>query len=241
MRLVLVAYRWTAAKELALLRLIRGWLDPKMVVLVENFPSPDFQSPNFSMKIGTNQYAEFSGYLEGLDEIDTGPILVLNDTALAHHSSTFWRIQLKKWRTEQNMGIFGDPRHEQFSTEHGVLQYYASWIFWLPSPEDIMQFRAALNQVIDCWDLTFSTSPEYRSFVATYLKGSLFHGWKNAGLRDQKAQDVKIRCIWAEHRLSQTLWDSGVVFQLLSGKHVVAMRGLDRLYSFRRRAQSFLK
>ena len=242
MNVVLVAYRWTPTKEDALRRLIRGWCSDDRVLIVENHPNPNYQSRIGSTVAGTNQFAEFSGYLEGLNKVSLqGPILILNDTALAHHSITFWRIQIRTWMRLGSEGIFGDPRSEQIRTEYGVLRYYASWIFWIPTPNDFEQFRRALEYAISNWDIVFSPNPHYRTFLATYLRGSIFHGWKNAGLRDQKAQDVKIRCIWAEHRLSQTLWSNGVKFEQLTGSHVAAMRGLDRLYSFRRRAQSFLK
>jgi hypothetical protein len=94
--------------------------------------------------------------------------------------------------------------------------------------------------VIRDWDVVFSSNPGYRAFINKYLRGSLFHGWKNSGLRDQKAQDLKIRCIWAEHRLSRIILDKGYSILDLEGPHVVPMRALDRLFSFRRRAQSFL-
>jgi hypothetical protein len=241
MNAVVVAYRWTAAKSGALSRMLDGLIPFESVVVVENHPQPSWDGGPFLVIQGSNRFAEFSGYHEGLNKVESGPVLVLNDTALAHHSITFWRLQINQWMNQVHEGIQGDPRHEQLKTEYGQLTYFASWIFWLPSTHDVDQFNACLLKVFNHWDEVFSPNSKYRSFINTYLRGSLFHGWKNAGLRDQKAQDLKIRCIWAEHRLSKLLIDQGCGVHNLRGPHVFPMRSLDRFFSFRRRVQSFLK
>ena len=240
MNAVVVAYRWSPAKERALIQLTRGLIDPRSVLIVENHQVALPVRSHFVFVRGTNRYAEFSGYLEGLEKQTPGPTLVINDTALIHHSIIFWRAQIAKWIRSTHQGIHGDPRHEQLVIEHGNLSYLASWIFWLPSAAESNALVSALQDVIRDWDVVFSSNPSYRVFINKYLRGSLFHGWKNSGLRDQKAQDLKIRCIWAEHRLSRIILDKGYHILDLKGSHVVPMRALDRLFSFRRRAQSFL-
>ena len=241
MNAVVVAYRWTPVKERALNRLTKGLIDPKSIWVVENHAQTNWTGSQFQVVHGSNRFAEFSGYLEGMELVNPGPTLILNDTALIHHSVSFWKLQILRWQQQAISGIYGDPRREDFQIEHGGLSYYASWIFWVSSANAFDQLRASLQYAVERWDQVFSTDPNYRAFINRYLRGSLLHGWKNAGLRDQKAQDLKIRCIWAEHRLSRVLQDQGYQLHDLSGGHIIPMRGLDRLYSFRRRAQSFLR
>lgn len=241
MNAVVVAYRWSPVKERALNRLTKGLINPKSILVVENHAETKWPGSLFHVVRGSNRFAEFSGYLEGMERINPGPTLILNDTALMHHSITFWKIQILRWQQQAISGIYGDPRREDFHTEHGSLSYYASWIFWVPSAKEFNGLQISLQYAVEKWDQVFSVDPSYRAFINRYLRGSLLHGWKNAGLRDQKAQDLKIRCIWAEHRLSRVLLDQGYQLHNLSGGHIILMRGLDRIYSFRRRAQSFLR
>lgn len=242
MNLILVAYRWNRHKS----RNLQKWVDrlPSIgeVLVIENHPELDFEDPHFKVLTGSNRYAEFSGYLEGLEQLNDhqNPCLILNDTALVHHSQPLWCTQVDLWLQSRCTQIMGDPRVEPIATEKGPLVYYASWIFYLPNETSIKDFAQALRDVAQLWDQAHSRFSEYRSFINRYLKGSLFHGWKNAGLRDQKATDLKIRCIWAEHRLSQILQESGHRMQALTLGAAPALRLVDRFYSFRRRVQNFL-
>ena len=242
MNLVLVAYRWNQQKSQALTEWINHLPEVGRVVVVNNHDEVSFEDPKYSVVSGCNRFAEFSGYQEGLEilnDVQT-PCLILNDTALAHHSQSLWCSQVAQWNFERSQSILGDPRHEPIHTEHGPLSYYASWIFWLPTFESIKVFTSALVEVTEKWDEAYSKSRAYRTFINRYLKGSLFHGWKNAGLRDQKATDLKIRCIWAEHRLSLILRIQGNQIAALSTNQAPILRAIDRFYSFRRRVQNFM-
>lgn len=242
MNLVLVAYRWNQQKSQALTEWIHHLPEVETVVVIDNYSEVSFNDPNYSVVLGSNRFAEFSGYQEGLsylNDIHT-PCLILNDTALAHHSQSLWCSQVVQWSTEGGDSVLGDPRREPIDTEHGTLSYYASWIFWLPTRQSIEDFASALAQVTEKWDEAYSKSRSYRTFINRYLKGSLFHGWKNAGLRDQKATDLKIRCIWAEHRLSLLHKAQGYHIMALSTNRAPILRAIDRFYSFRRRVQNFM-
>ena len=91
MNAVVVAYRWTPVKERALNRLTKGLIDPKSIWVVENHAQTNWTGSQFQVVHGSNRFAEFSGYLEGMELVNPGPTLILNDTALIHHSVTFWK------------------------------------------------------------------------------------------------------------------------------------------------------
>lgn len=242
MNLVLVAYRWNQQKSQALTEWINHLPEVRRIVVVNNHNEASWNDSKYSVVFGTNRFAEFSGYQEGLEilnDVQT-TCLILNDTALAHHSQLLWCSQVAQWNFDSSQSILGDPRHEPIHTEHGPLSYYASWIFWLPTRESIKVFTSALIEVTEKWDDSYSKSRAYRTFINRYLKGSLFHGWKNAGLSDQKATDLKIRCIWAEHRLSLILKMQGNQIAALSTNQAPILRAIDRFYSFRRRVQNFM-
>jgi len=241
MNIILVAYRWNSAKSRALDQWIRALPPADEVIVIENAPDGTLPASNYHIVRGSNIFAEFSGYSEALKKLrrPDQPCLILNDTALAHHTRILWCLQIRHWIQWNRTGIFGDPRKEQLVTEFGQLTYYASWIFWLPSAQSLQVFSDGLDHVMAHWDLRFSANSGYRNFLNRYLKGSIFHGWKNAGLKDQKATDLKIRCIWAEHRLSEFI-QRDYPLQPLNIFGSAALRLLDRGYSFRRRTQSFL-
>ena len=117
MNAVVVAYRWSPVKERALNRLTKGLIDPKSILVVENHRQTNWKGSQFHVVYGSNRFAEFSGYLEGMEHVNSGPTLIINDTALMHHSVTFWKMQILRWQQLAISGIHGDPRREDFQTD----------------------------------------------------------------------------------------------------------------------------
>jgi hypothetical protein len=153
---------------------------------------------------GSNIHAEFSGYLEGFDQLPkVGPLIVANDTLLTHRATRAWLELLQRPDLPIDR-IFGDFRLQDL--EEVQLPMLASWLFYLHGDAQRAQFEVALKHVTELWGAP-PFGERYQEVVANYLKGGLLHGWIHAGRRSLEAVHLKRDCIYAEHRLSQLLGD----------------------------------
>ena len=198
--LLLVAYGWSPAKEARLRAFCQDFVPRDRVLVLRNDQDPTQGS--FRELRGSNRYAEFSGYLEGLAEMpQDGPLIVANDTLLTHRATSAWKHLLSHPELP-NDRIFGDFRLQ--SLDEVQLPMLASWLFYLPIGMQRYAFEFVVQVVTDDWGNP-PFGPRYQAVVEKYLRGGLLSGWIHAGRRDPEAIELKRNCIYAEHRLSLLL------------------------------------
>lgn len=201
--LLLVAYGWSPKKAVRLAEFCRDFIPLDQVLVVRN----DQGGPDSGYREvrGSNIYAEFSGYIEGLRSSNfEGPLIVANDTLLTHRATRAWRKLLQNFELPVNH-IFGDFRMQDL--DEVQLPMLASWLFYLPGATHRVQFQQALNDVAEHWGQS-PYGASYQAVVDRYLQGGWFRGWIHAGRRCPEDVALKRNCIYAEHRLSILLGDA---------------------------------
>jgi hypothetical protein len=209
------------------------WGQPKLVI--DNRP----QSVLGDVQ-GSNAQFEFSGYLEGLDAMleRHGPqarIFVFNDSLFSHHSPRRWADFLRGFVPKNGPGVYGDSRTEPILIDGKPLVHLASWMFILEGSAGQSAFREALVHSIDHFDQD-PDWPGYASFLEHYYAPSRRWGGYTQQLSPQDLAR-KVRCSWAEHRLSRHLQNQGMM-QPFNGVYYQALHAVDRLLSASKRLRS---
>jgi hypothetical protein len=209
------------------------WGQPKLTV--DNRPHTVFADVQ-----GSNAQFEFSGYLEGLDALlaKHGPqsrILVFNDSLFSHHSARRWAEFLKNYEPRRGPGVYGDPRLEPVEVDGRPLRYLASWMFLLEGSAGQDAFRAALQHALTHFDQA-PEWPGYREFLAHYYAPSRRWGGYTQALRPEDLER-KMRCSWAEHRLSLHLQQQHLMFPF-EGWAYRSLHTVDRALSAYKRLKS---
>jgi hypothetical protein len=209
------------------------WGQPKMAV--DNRPNTVFAEVQ-----GSNTHYEFSGYLEGLDALlaKHGPqsrIIVVNDSLFSHHSARRWAEFLQHYVPHRGPGVYGDPRLEPVEVEGRPLRHLASWMFLLEGQVGQDAFRAALQHALQYFDEA-PEWPGYGEFLDRYYAPSRRWGGYTQAL-DAEALQRKMRCSWAEHRLSLHLQQHGMMFPF-EGLHYRSIHAVDRALSALKRLKS---
>ena len=202
------------------------WGQPKLTV--DNRPNTVFAEVQ-----GSNEHFEFSGYLEGLEALleKHGPqsrIFVFNDSLFSHHSARRWAEFLKNYVPEHGPGVYGDPRTESLMVNGSPLRYLASWVFILEGQVGQQAFKDALLQVLKNFNET-PTWPGYAEFLDHYYAtGRRFGGYTQSLSGEDRER--KLRCSWAEHRLSLLLAEQQMLHPF-TGLHYRALHQFDRVLS----------
>lgn len=209
------------------------WGQPKLAV--DNRPDTVFAEVQ-----GSNAQFEFSGYLEGLDALVAkhGPqarILVFNDSLFSHHSARRWAEFLKNYEPRRGPGVYGDARLEPVHVDGRPLRHLASWMFLLEGSAGQEAFRAALLHALKHFDQA-PEWPGYREFLAHYYAPSRRWGGYTQALSPEDLER-KMRCSWAEHRLSLHLQEQGCMFPF-GGVHYRALHAMDRALSALKRLKN---
>ncbi len=202
------------------------WGQPKLTV--DNRPDTVFAEVQ-----GSNAQFEFSGYLEGLDALleRHGPqarILVFNDSLFSHHSRRRWAEFLRDYVPNRGPGVYGDSRTEPLTVEGRPLHYLASWMFVLEGEVGQQAFRAALTEVISTFDEA-PRWPGYDRFLAHYYAPNRRWGGYTQPMSPED-RERKLRCSWAEHRLSLRLAQQGMMHPF-EGLRYRGLHQLDRVLS----------
>ncbi|MDP4741900.1 MAG: hypothetical protein NWR91_00425 [Schleiferiaceae bacterium] len=182
---------------------------------------------------GSNLHYEFSGYLEGLDALiekygTQARIFVFNDSLFSHHSARRWAEFLKDYVPRRGPGVYGDPRLEPVHVDGKPLHHLASWMFLLEGSNGQQAFREALQHALQHFD----ESPEwpgYSEFLAHYYAPSRRWGGYTQALSPQDLER-KMRCSWAEHRLSLHLQQQGMMYSF-TGLRYQGVHAVDRALS----------
>jgi hypothetical protein len=202
------------------------WGQPKLTV--DNRPNTVFAEVQ-----GSNEHFEFSGYLEGLEALieKYGPqsrIFVFNDSLFSHHSARRWAEFLKNYVPEHGPGVYGDPRTESLMVNGSPLRYLASWVFILEGQVGQQAFKDALLQVLKNFNEA-PTWPGYAEFLDHYYAtGRRFGGYTQSLSGEDRER--KLRCSWAEHRLSLLLAEQQMLHPF-TGLHYRALHQFDRVLS----------
>jgi hypothetical protein len=180
------------------------------VHIVNNKSGDSFGTP------GSNDYFEFSGYLELVKSMRTeGPYIIANDTWFKTHHSTLWSRLLRNFlKTDVRKDcVFGDIRTESSAFVEKPSPYLSSWIFYIPNKAVLMQFQACLERAIaTAKDANFSR--QYLDYVAGWLKPkNRFYGW-HIQSSSEAIVSRKRTCIYIEHQLNGELRKAG--FELIS-------------------------
>lgn len=209
------------------------WGQPKLTV--DNRPQTVIADVQ-----GSNAQFEFSGYLEGLDALVAkhGPqsrILVFNDSLFSHHSARRWAEFLKNYEPRRGPGVYGDPRLEPVEVDGRPLRHLASWMFLLEGSAGQDAFRAALQHALTHFNEA-PTWPGYDQFLAHYYAPSRRWGGYTQALRPEDLER-KMRCSWAEHRLSLHLQQQHLMFPF-EGWAYRSLHTVDRALSAYKRLKN---
>lgn len=236
MACLLLAYGHNADKEgqwMKFTQLLGTWGQPKLVVdNRQNTVVADFQ--------GSNRHFEFSGYFEGLNALiqQFGPqsrIFVLNDSVFSHHSTRRWAQFLNQYIPRKGPGVYGDLRTETIRVHGQPLKYLASWIFLLEGQVGQKAFFDALEYALQHFDQA-PDWPGYNEFLEHYYEPSRRWGGYTQALSPDDLER-KVRCSWAEHRLSLHLQQQGMMFPF-EGLHYRSIHAVDRALSAIKRLKS---
>ena len=176
------------------------------VHIVNNKSGDTFGTP------GSNNYFEFSGYLELVKSMHTdGPYIIANDTWFKTHHSALWRRLLRNFlKTDvRKVCVFGDIRREPSEFAEKPSPYLSSWIFYIPN-------RLVLQQFQDCLERAIAISREanfsrgYLDYVAGWLQPkNRLYGWHKPSA-DTSVLERKRNCIYIEHQLNAELLSAGL-------------------------------
>jgi len=233
---LLLAYGHSADQEGRWMRFTQQlgrWGQPKIVV--DNRPDTFFAEVQ-----GSNAQFEFSGYLEGLDALiaQHGPqarIFVFNDSLWSHHSPRRWAEFLRNYEPRRGPGVYGDPRLEPINIDQNPLRHLASWMFLLEGSTGQQAFRQALQHALQHFDQA-PDWPGYDEFLAHYYAPSRRWGGYTQALSPEDLER-KMRCSWAEHRLSLHLQQQGMMHPF-EGLHYQGLHAVDRALSAIKRLKS---
>lgn len=233
---LLLAYGHNADQEgrwVKFTHLLGKWGQPRLVV--DNRPNNVLADVQ-----GSNRKFEFSGYLEGLNTLNQkcGPqarIFVFNDSLFSHHSSRRWAQFLNQYVPRSGPGVYGDPRIEPILAHGQPLKYLASWMFLLEGSTGQQAFREALEYALRHFDDS-PDWPGYDEFLAHYYAPSRRWGGYTQALSLEDLER-KMRCSWAEHRLSLHLQEQGMMYPF-EGLHYQGLHAVDRTLSAIKRLKS---
>ncbi len=208
------------------LQRLRSWassLGSQRTLIVENKKGA---APKGVLQ-GDNTFSEFSAYLQlcGLFA-GPGPYIIINDTLVRTHWAFGWAALSRKILA-QNLDantIIGDIRHDGDNIPGKPSVYFASWIFFIPSRNELEAFAKALKQALNHPD----TLPEaYNLWLDRWLNpNSLSGGWHRRAGEAEKQR--KRFCIITEHRLSLMLPVHGLNM-VSAGRYSTALYALIRL------------
>lgn len=226
---VLLAYGHSADKDVRWMRFAQQlghWGQPK--IEVDNRPNTVLAQVQ-----GSNAQFEFSGYLEGLEALfeKHGPqsrVFVFNDSLFSHHSTRRWADFLKNFVPNHGPGVYGDPRTESLMLDGRPLHYLASWVFVLEGQVGQQAFMDALKHVIATFNEA-PTWPGYTEFLEHYYAPNRRWGGYTQSLTPE-GKERKLRCSWAEHRLSRVLAEQGMLHPF-TGLHYRTLHQFDRVLS----------
>ena len=232
---ILVAYDFDDRKQKlwdAFLK--RSGLIHSKNIVIDNCPKEN------SMAIrGSNEFYEFSGYIEGLEKVgskDLDKIFLFNDTLFEHHANNMWANFFKNIIPGKE-GIYGDGRIEPVLWEGSPLKILASWHFLLSGKVSIIDFSKTLKDILVDFDKPLVIDDAYNLYREKYLSGGIFHGYSLSGKLNKEDSQRKKRCIDTEHRLGRELEKKGKMI-FYSGFQYQFIHLLDRYLSFHRRFKS---
>ena len=192
--------------------------------IVNNKSGDSFGTP------GSNDYFEFSGYLELVKSMRTeGPYIIANDTWFKTHHSALWGRLLRNFfkADVRKDCVFGDIRTEASAFVEKPSPYLSSWIFYIPNKAVLTQFQACLERaIVTAREANFSR--QYLDYVAGWLQPkNRLYGWHMPSA-DTCVLERKRNSIYIEHQLNAELLNAG--FDLVSlGHHQKGLYGLLRL------------
>ena len=234
---ILVAYDFDHRKQkLWNVFLKRSGLINSKHVVIDNCPKENSMAPR-----GSNEFYEFSGYLEGLEKVgskDLDKIFLFNDTLFEHHATNMWANFFKNVSFERD-GIYGDGRIEPILWNDKPLKILASWHFLLVGKASIKAFTKIQKDVLADFDEPFFIDDAYELYREKFLSGGIFNGYSLSGKLNKEDSLKKKRCIDTEHRLGRALDKAGKMI-FYSGFQYHFIHLVDRYLSFRRRFKSRL-
>jgi hypothetical protein len=205
-------------------------------IVIDNFPEENDKSNR-----GSNEFYEFSGYVEGIEALgsnDLDRIFIFNDTLFEHHANTMWAYLFKNISPKKD-GIYGDGRIEPVLWDGKPLRILASWHFLLKGKSSIRGFKELLEDVLVDFDKPLVIDDAYKSYREKYLSGGIFNGYSLSGKLNNEDSLRKKRCIDTEHRLGRELEKKGKMI-FYSGFQYRLIHLMDRYLSFHRRFKSIL-
>ncbi len=202
------------------------------VHIVNNKRGDGFGTP------GSNDYFEFSGYLELVKSMHTeGPYIMANDTWFKTHHSALWIRLLRNFLKAdvRKDCVFGDIRTEASAFVEKPSPYLSSWIFYIPNKAVLMQFQACLERaIVTAGEANFSR--QYIDYGGGWLQPkNRLYGWHMPSA-DAYILERKRTCIYIEHQLNAELLNAGLDLVSL-GQH---QKGLYRLLRLIDRLQTRL-
>jgi hypothetical protein len=210
---------------------LKKWLEnipTSFVHIVNNYPNR--ASPQEIQ--GHNKYQDIGAYPLLISQFKSkGPYLIINDTLFVNHSPTLWKIAIKYWMKcpypDKNT-IWGDIRHSNTPFNEIPNTYLASWIFLIPSKEELNIFNELLLKSLENTPLQWST--EYNNYLNKFLNGNLFKGWHKIEQSDAKI--LKKQCYFLEHTISKRLLNHNIQLQPITKQKIYLynlIRIIDRL------------
>jgi hypothetical protein len=161
---------------------------------------------------GSNDYYEFSGYLELVKSMHTdGPYIIANDTWFKTHHSALWRRLLRNFLNAavRKDCVFGDIRTESSAFVEKPSPYLSSWIFYIPNRLVLQQFQGCLERAI-ATSREANFSHGYLDYVAGWLQPkNRLYGWHKPSA-DTSVLERKRNGIYIEHQLNAELLSAGL-------------------------------
>ena len=234
---ILVAYDFDDRKQ----KLWDAFLKRSGLINSKNIVIDNSPKENSMATRGSNEFYEFSGYLEGLEKVrskDLDKIFLFNDTLFEHHAYNMWANFFKNVSFERD-GIYGDGRIEPILWNDKPLKIVASWHFLLFGKASIKAFTKILKDVLADFDEPLFIDDAYELYREKYLSGGIFNGYSLSGKLNKEDSLRKKKCIDTEHRLGRALDKAGKMI-FYSGFQYHFTHLVDRYLSFRRRFKSRL-
>jgi hypothetical protein len=234
---ILVAYDFDDRKQ----KLWDAFLKRSKLVNSKHIVVDNYSNDNVEIIRGSNEFYEFSGYLEGIEALgsnDLDRIFIFNDTLFEHHANNMWANFVKNIIPGKE-GIYGDGRIEPVLWDGKPLRILASWHFLLKGKSSIRGFKELLEDVLVDFDKPLVIDDGYKSYREKYLSGGIFNGYSLSGKLNNEDSLRKKRCIDTEHRLGRELEKKGKMI-FYSGFQYRLIHLMDRYLSFHRRFKSIL-
>jgi hypothetical protein len=234
---ILVAYDFDDRKQ----KLWDAFLKRSKLVNSKHIVVDNYSNDNVEIIRGSNEFYEFSGYLEGIEALgsnDLDRIFIFNDTLFEHHANNMWANFVKNIIPGKE-GIYGDGRIEPVLWDGKPLRILASWHFLLKGKSSIRGFKELLEDVLVDFDKPLVIDDAYKSYREKYLSGGIFNGYSLSGKLNNEDSLRKKRCIDTEHRLGRELEKKGKII-FYSGFQYRLIHLMDRYLSFHRRFKSIL-